>query len=114
MPLPGRRLPLTHGEVRPENCMLLPAGQLKLFDFGTAAAATDLTRRQDTLAVALLLYHVLTGRPPFEGESALGVMLQVISDEPAPPRKLVPSLPLDLDTIALNHREALAEELCKS
>jgi hypothetical protein len=67
--LHGRRQPLVHGTVRTENCMLLPAGRLVLFDFGTAAEATDSTRLQDTLGVVLTLYHLLTGtherRGPF-------------------------------------------------
>jgi eukaryotic-like serine/threonine-protein kinase len=62
-------------------------------------AAVD--RRTDVYGLGATLYHLLTGRAPFGGDSAVGVMLQVLHDEPAPPRKLAPSLPLDLETIAL-------------
>jgi hypothetical protein len=59
--LHGPRQALTHGAVRAEHCMLLPKGQLFLFDFGMAAPATDATRYRDTRDLAVMLYRLLTG-----------------------------------------------------
>lgn len=56
-------------------------------------------RRTDVWALGAILYELLAGAPPFEGDSALDVMLKVVQEEPVPLRKRVPSLPEDLETI---------------
>ncbi len=72
-----------------------------------AAGRRDLTAVCDVYGLGALLYHLLTGRAPFVGESPAAVLRQVEERDPVPPRVLNPSVPRDLDTLTL---KALAKD----
>jgi len=114
---------VVHRDIKPGNLVLTAGGQLKIFDFGIARMAKgNITRpgqllgtpnymapeqvtggpvdgRADQFALAVTLYHLLTGERPFVGESITAISYQVVNVSPPPPSRLNPSLPAALDPI---------------
>ena len=66
-----------------------------------ARGGKDIDRRADVYALGATLYEVLGGRPPFDGNTLVDVLMKVVYDEPEPLRKWAPQVPADLETIVM-------------
>ena len=129
----SHRAGIVHRDIKPGNVMLTDAaGQVKVMDFGIARAVADtqatMTQtaavigtaqylspeqargekvgfRSDLYSTGCLLYELLTGRPPFVGESPVSVAYQHVREQPQPPSSIVPSLSPDIDAMLLKSLE---------
>ncbi|HKQ40602.1 MAG TPA: serine/threonine-protein kinase, partial [Verrucomicrobiae bacterium] len=143
---------ILHRDLKPSNVLIDDNDQPRVTDFGLArrldgdseltrtgqvlgspnymspeqATATrrKVSRSSDVYSLGAVLYHLLTGRPPFVGEALTDTLHQVLNDDPVSPRLLNPSAPRDLETICLKCLEkdpakryptaqALASELAR-
>jgi serine/threonine protein kinase len=119
---------IVHRDIKPGNVMLTRAGDVKVMDFGIARAASQsaatvtqtaqvlgtaqylspeqargehVDGRSDVYSTGCVLYELLTGVPPFQGDSAFAVAYQHVREDPLPPSQIEPELPSSLDAVVL-------------
>ncbi|GAA3997166.1 Stk1 family PASTA domain-containing Ser/Thr kinase [Allokutzneria multivorans] len=119
---------IVHRDVKPANVMITRGGAVKVMDFGIARAVADgqaavtqtaavigtaqylspeqargesVDARSDVYAAGCVLFELMTGEPPFTGDSPVAVAYQHVREEPKPPSSLNPQIPQVLDAIVL-------------
>ena len=119
---------LVHRDIKPGNIMLTSEGKVKVMDFGIARALTDsqatmtqtnavvgtaqylspeqargetVDERSDLYSTGVVLFELLTGRPPFKGDSAVAVAYQHVEQIPPTPSSILSDIPDSLDRVVL-------------
>src|ERR1700739_3261148 len=119
---------IVHRDIKPGNVMVTRNGDVKVMDFGIARAMSDaqatmtqtaqvigtaqylspeqargerVGSRSDLYSTGCLLYELLTGRPPFTGDSPVAIAYQHVRENPIPPSRVDPDVPAWADAIVL-------------
>ncbi|KSU54804.1 serine/threonine protein kinase [Microbacterium enclense] len=130
----SHRAGVVHRDIKPGNVMITDSGRVKVMDFGIARAVSDssstvaettaivgtaayfspeqakgesVDARADLYSTGVVLYELLTGRPPFRGDTPVAVAYQHVSEAPLPPSEINDRIPRALDAIVLR---ALAKD----
>ncbi len=130
----SHRAGVVHRDIKPGNVMITETGQVKVMDFGIARAVSDssstvaetttilgtaayfspeqakgesVDARADLYSTGVVLYELLTGRPPFRGDSPVAVAYQHVSETPVAPSEVNEAVPRAIDAVVLR---ALAKD----
>jgi len=137
----SHRAGIIHRDIKPGNVMLTPSGDVKVMDFGIARAISDASStmtqtaavvgtaqylspeqargetvdsRSDVYSAGCLLYELLTGRPPFVGDSPVAVAYQHVREPASPPSDHDTDLPAALDAIVMKSLAKRVEDRYQS
>ncbi|MGH2480015.1 MAG: protein kinase domain-containing protein, partial [Ktedonobacteraceae bacterium] len=133
----AHRRSIVHRDVKPQNVLVGKSGAIKLTDFGIASVYKDINAERltttgmtlgtvqyyapeqaqgeivspaaDVYALGIVMYEMLTGRTPFDGDTPVAVAMQHIQDVPVPPSELNPSIPQTLEDIIMRSLEKIPE-----
>jgi serine/threonine-protein kinase len=137
----SHRMGIVHRDIKPANVMITRARDIKVMDFGIARAVADTSAtmtqtqavigtaqylspeqaqglpvdaRSDLYSTGCLLFELLTGRPPFIGESPVSVAYQHVGEKPQPPSSFNHDIPAAYDRITLHALEKPRERRYQS
>ena len=137
----SHRAGIIHRDIKPGNVMLTPSGDVKVMDFGIARAISDASStmtqtaavvgtaqylspeqargetvdsRSDVYSTGCLLYELLTGRPPFVGDSPVAVAYQHVREQASPPSDLDDQLDPEIDAIVMKSLAKRVEDRYQS
>jgi eukaryotic-like serine/threonine-protein kinase len=137
----SHRAGIIHRDIKPGNVMLTPSGDVKVMDFGIARAMSDASNtmtqtaavvgtaqylspeqargepvdsRSDVYSAGCLLYELLTGRPPFIGDSPVAVAYQHVREPAMPPSDHDDELPPEVDAIVMKSLAKRVEDRYQS
>ena len=120
---------IIHRDIKPQNMLISMDGKVKVADFGIARAVSSQTMnstvvgsvhyispeqakgskidyRTDLYSLGVMMYEMLTGKLPFEGETALQIVMQHINEVPIIPSAFVPGIPKGMDDIVMHAMSA--------
>ena len=115
---------IVHRDIKPQNIMISTEGKVKVMDFGIARAATSNTIHSDVMgsvhysspeqarngfidgksdiySLGIVMYEMVTGRVPFDGDTTVSIAIQHLQEEMVPPSAYAPDLPISLEKIIL-------------